>query len=88
MECGPAASAEVVKVAWPEPFNVPLPIDVVPSRKLTVPEGVPEPLVTVAVNVTGCPAFEGFGADVSVVVVGVRTVRLNASTEPARKAVA
>ena len=65
-------------------MRVPLPIEVVPSTKLTVPDGVPEPVeVTVAVNVTDCPAVDGFAEEVSAVVVGVETVRLNASREPA-----
>jgi len=36
-----------------------------------VPVGVPPFPVTVAVNVTDCPAVLGFGDDVSLVVVGV-----------------
>jgi len=52
--------------------NVPLPIRVAPSRKLTVPVGVPEPgavTVTVAVNVTLCPKTDGFADEAIVVVV-------------------
>jgi hypothetical protein len=43
---------------------------------MTVPVGVPAPggfTVTVAVRVVGCPNVDGFGADVSVVVVGARS---------------
>ena len=46
----------VLKVATPEELSaMPVPIVAVPSRKLTVPVGVPEPgetAATVAVNVT------------------------------------
>jgi hypothetical protein len=56
MVCVPAVSVDVVKVATPPLFNVPLPIVAVPSRKFAVPVGVPEALdVIVAVNVTGVP---------------------------------
>ena len=56
IECVPTVSADVVKVATAPLFSVPLPIMVVPSRKFTVPVGVPEVLdVIVAVNVTGTP---------------------------------
>jgi hypothetical protein len=56
IECVPTASVEVVKVATPLLFSVPVPSAVVPSRKVTVPVGVPETLdVIVAVNVTGAP---------------------------------
>ena len=71
MECVAAVRDDVVNVACLLPLRVPLPIVVVPSRKLTVPDGVPEPLVTVAVNVTDCPAVDGFAEEVSAVVVGV-----------------
>ena len=53
--CDPTARDDVEKVATPEE-SVPLPSVVVPSRKVTVPLGVPEPLgVTVAVKVTLVP---------------------------------
>jgi hypothetical protein len=56
IECVPTVSVDVVKVATPWLFNVPVPSEVVPSRKLTVPVGVPEVLdVIVAVNVAGAP---------------------------------
>src|SRR5262245_38882858 len=44
----------------------------VPSANVTVPVGAPAPGatgVTVAVNVTGCPAAAGFAFDVTAVVV-------------------
>ena len=62
MEWLPVESAEVVNVACPEPFSVPVPRVVEPSRKLTVPVGMPEPgelAVTVAVSVTDWPEITG-----------------------------
>jgi hypothetical protein len=56
IECVPTVSVDVVKLATPLPFNVPAPSAVVPSRKVSVPLGVPALLdVIVAVNVTGAP---------------------------------
>jgi hypothetical protein len=56
IECAPTASVDVVKVATPLPFSVPVPSVVVPSRKVTVPVGVPEVLdEIVAVSVNGLP---------------------------------
>ena len=56
IECVPTVSVDDVKVATPLLFNVPVPRVVVPSRKVTVPVGVPEVLeVIVAVNVAGAP---------------------------------
>jgi hypothetical protein len=52
--------------------SVQLPIVVVPSRKLTVPVGVPAPgltTATVAVNVTDCPKTDELMDDVRLVVV-------------------
>jgi hypothetical protein len=52
----PTARIDVVRVAKALPFMIPVPSEVVPSRKVTVPVGVPELLdVIVAVNVTGAP---------------------------------
>ena len=49
-------SVDVVKVATALLFNDPVPRVVAPSRKVTVPVGVPELLdVMVAVNVIGAP---------------------------------
>src|SRR5207249_1283854 len=56
--CAPTASVLVTNVAWPEAFRVPVPRVVGPSLNVTVPVGVPAPLVfafTVAVKVTGGP---------------------------------
>jgi len=56
IECVPTVSVDVPKVATPLPFSVPVPSVVAPSRKVTVPVGVPEVLdMIVAVNVTGEP---------------------------------
>ena len=68
MECGTDAlgyNAIVEKVATPL-VRVPLPKKLAPSKKRTVPVGVPEPgefAVTVAVNVTESPKFEGFNEE-------------------------
>jgi hypothetical protein len=51
------------------PLNVPDPILVVPSKNVTVPVGVPEAVVTVAVKVTLWPKVDGLFDDVTVVVV-------------------
>src|SRR5271166_1608110 len=53
-------------------LNVPMPIDVPPSLKVTVPVGVPAPglvTLTVAVNVTLWPNTDALTALVTVVVV-------------------
>jgi hypothetical protein len=49
IECGPAASDEVEKVAT-RPESVPDPSSVLPSRKVTLPVGAPDVALTVAVN--------------------------------------
>jgi hypothetical protein len=65
IECIPAKSVEVVNMVTAPLFSVPVPSVVVPSRKATVPVGVPEVLaVIVAVNVTGAP-LEAEGAELS-----------------------
>ena len=68
MECVPAVSVEVVNVADPATKAL-LPIVVVPSLKVIVPEGVPVPIrgVTFAVKVTEFPKIEGLIEEVSVV---------------------
>jgi len=56
------------EVATPEAPRVPVPSEVVPSKKETVPVGVPAPGalgVTVAVKVTDWPKTEGLVADVT-----------------------
>ena len=44
MEWLPILNPDVVNVATPEPFNVPAPRVVEPSRNVTVPVGVPDPV--------------------------------------------
>jgi hypothetical protein len=67
-ECVPAVSAEVPNVAAPLLFRNPVPSAVAPSKKVTVPVGVPGVVaVTVAVSVTVPPATEGFTSAVSMV---------------------
>jgi hypothetical protein len=70
----PAAKLLVLKVAINGEVadSVPLPITVVPSRKLTDPVGVPAPgltTATVAVNVILCPKVDGLRDEARVVVV-------------------
>jgi len=65
--CVPAASDDVVNVATPDPFSVPVPRVVPLSLKVTVPVGTPVLgafAVTVAVNVTEFPAMEGSSEEV------------------------
>jgi hypothetical protein len=70
IEWDPTASDDVIKVAMPPPPTVPVPIDVAPSRNVTIPVTVPAVFaVTVAVNVTADPAIDGFADDVTAVVV-------------------
>ena len=61
----PTASVEVLKVAAPEEFRVPVPSVVPLSLKVTVPVGTPEPVVgaTVAVKVTAWPETAGFSEE-------------------------
>ena len=61
MEWAPRASVVVVKVAWPAVSVSGAPRLVTPSLNCTVPEGVPEPEVTVAVKDTDWPGIDGFG---------------------------
>ena len=65
-----------MNVATPVALSVPVPKEVEPSMNVTVPVGtvVPEAGVTVAVNVTDCPACDGLSEVVSVVVVAVSPV--------------
>jgi len=68
--CEPTGSAEVLKEAWPEAsMEIDDASTVAPSRNVTVPVGVPEPDVTVAVKVTAWPNTAGFGDDPTAVVV-------------------
>jgi hypothetical protein len=56
-------------LAWPAPFNTAAPRSVFPSLKSTLPLGIPPEEVTVAVNVTIWPAFDGLALLATVVVV-------------------
>ena len=64
----PTARDAMDKVAVPE-VRVALPRLVEPSKKVTLPVGLPEELVTVAVKVTDWPKSEVFVEDVNAVVV-------------------
>jgi hypothetical protein len=68
IECVPAVENEVARVALPE-LSVPVPSEVVPSRKVTVPVAVEG--VTVAVSVTLTPVATDVEEAVSAVVVAV-----------------
>lgn len=59
------------------------PITALPFKKVTVPVGVPVPDegTAVAVNVTFCPRTDGFGEDVSDVVVAIRLLTVCVKTE-------
>ncbi len=82
MLCGPAANVVVVSVAvFPE--SVPVPMFVVPSKKVTEPVGVPDAVETVAVKVILCPAIDGFKDEVIVVVVAAfNNFNIQASKPP------
>jgi hypothetical protein len=75
IECDPAESVDVARVAVSgfEPLSVPVPIVVPPSLKVTVPLGsgvVPLTCgATVAVNVTELPDIDGFCDETTLVVV-------------------
>jgi hypothetical protein len=62
-------SEEVEIVATPPALTALEPIGVAPSRKVTLPVGVPPGPETLAVKVTDAPNVEGFGAAVTAVVV-------------------
>jgi len=65
MECAPTVSVEVVKVATAVLLSVPVPRVVAPSRKVTVPVGMPDVMeVIVAVKVTAAP-LDAEGAELS-----------------------
>ena len=70
----------VVKVAAPDAFSIPVPREVVPSRKVRVPVGtaVPEDGVTVAVKVTFAPVAAEDGP-ARVVVVAIKFMESTAT---------
>jgi hypothetical protein len=63
----PTAKEEVLNVATPLPFNVPVPSVVEPFLKVMVPDGVPKEPVTKAVKVIDSPKTDGLGAAISTV---------------------
>ena len=63
----PTAKVDVLNVANPLPFKVPVPSVVEPFLKVMVPDGVPEEPVTKAVKVIDSPKTDGFGAAISTV---------------------
>ena len=70
------ASVETTIDALPVASSVAVPIVVPPSLNVTVPAGTPvagATGATAAVSVTACPAVDGFGVEVKVVVVAGRT---------------
>ncbi len=67
----PTAKEDVLKIATPLPFKVPVPSVVEPFLKVMVPVGVPEEPVTVAVKVTDWPKTLGFEEAARLVEVGV-----------------
>ena len=72
----PAASDVMVKLAAPFDKEA-VPIDVVPSSSVTVPEGVePAAAATVTLKVTDCPALICAADAETVVVVAVAVVAL------------
>ena len=71
--CDLAASADVVKLADPE-LSAADPNCVDPSKKATDPVGVPTVAVTLAVNVTGLEASDGFIDDPNPLKAGVARV--------------
>ena len=71
MECEPAANEEMTRVDCPT-FRVPLPRLVLPSKKVTVPVGVPAvgaDGLTVAVSVMAWPKIPGLGEALTEIVV-------------------
>ena len=58
-------------MARPEPFKVPVPRLLLPSKKATVPVGIPPLPLTVALKVTTFPANAGFCDELNVVVLGL-----------------
>ena len=66
----PTLSVVVTKAAWPPAFKGTWARTLVPSKKATMPPGVPDPVgaeIDVAVNVTASATPEGLGEDVRVV---------------------
>lgn len=85
MVCVLTAREEVVSGAAPVESSVAVPMLEAPSRKVTVPVGVPAFALTVAVKVTACPKTDGFFEETTAAVApAVFTVKVAALdvTEP------
>jgi len=78
MECAPGTKVEVVNAALP-PLSVPDPSVDAPSLNVTVPGGVPDPDVTLAVKVTAAPYVDGFREEATEVAVFAATAKLTNS---------
>jgi hypothetical protein len=80
-ECVAVASDDACSVATPALLRLPVPMDVAPSRNVTVPVGsvTPDAGVTVAVSVIGCPKTAGFANETSTVVVPVNAAEFTTS---------
>jgi hypothetical protein len=78
------ARVEVERVATPLEFRAEVPSVAAPSRKVTVPVGVPVSFIDVtdAVNVTSWPEVEGLGDEPTTVAVAARLVFMSTLTSP------
>ena len=72
MEWLPTLSVDVEVVAMPLGYRMPAPMVDAPSLKVTLPDGVPPELVTVAEKVTGLPKPDGLAEEVRAVAVADR----------------
>ena len=66
-----AASAAVLKAARPAPFKAALPRLLLPSKKPTLPVGVPPLPLTAALKVIVLPASAGLAEELNTTVVAV-----------------
>jgi hypothetical protein len=80
-EWEPVERFETERAATPLELSVDEPSVVLPSRNFTVPVGVPDDAVTVALKVTVWLRIEGFGDEVSEVDVGIRLLTVWVSAE-------
>jgi hypothetical protein len=64
----PAGNADVIRLSLP-PARPTVPSVVVPEVNVTVPIGTTVGELTIALNFTFCPTTDGFGEEVTVVVV-------------------
>ena len=72
IEWEPTERFETERTATPLELSVDEPSVVLPSRNFTVPVGVPDDALTVAVKVTVWLRVEGFGDEVSEVDVAIK----------------